>query len=243
MATKFERYHNSICLLIASLVTLFSAGCGSTPVFRANFDTDRAHEAPNPSPPDSPNGDVIFWNSYAVDPSMVVVVFDGVLASNSLRFANLGDIERNRYVGFVPIEVSTSAAHIYAYWNGVSYISDEPIDIWLGWNYSRQIGGLRLYNGEVLIRNGTHSFERIGAFEHGRSQFIMLTINKSSRTFDLTFVQGDNIITRLGVNAIDPETVDDPRPVLGMGYLNGPESSAFYIVDNIIISEKRPDMP
>lgn len=243
MATEIKKYHIFVYLVVTSMVALLGAGCGTTQIFRANFDSDRLHETPNPSPPGDPDSDYIFWYTADSDLSVVSVVYDGVLASNSVRFPNIGGNNGSRYIGFIPIEVSPSATHVYAYWNGVAYISDEPIDIWLGWSYSRPIGGFRLHNGNILIRNSTGGFERIGTFDHGKSQFVLLAINKNSRTFDLTFIQGDNIVTRLGVEAIDTGAVDGTRPVLGMGYINTRESHAFYVADNIIISEEEPEMP
>ena len=62
-------------------------------------------------------------------------------------------------------------------------------------------------------------------------------------TFDLTFIQGDNVVTRNGLEPIDASALDGSRPVLGMGYINTRESSAFYIADNIIISERMPSIP
>ena len=231
-------------LLLACMIALLGAGCSSTkPIFRATFDSDTLHEAPNPSPPGDPDRDYIFWYTPDSDSSMVSVVFDGVLASNSVRFANIGGNNGRRSIGFIPIEVSPSATHVYAYWNGVSYISDEPIDIWLGWSYSSPIGGFRLHNGNILLRNSTDGFETIGTFNHGKSQFILLALNKSTRTFDLTFIQGDQTITRHGLEAISSSAVDGSRPVLGMAYVNTRESSAFYVADNIILSQKRPEMP
>lgn len=225
------------------MVAFFGNGCSTSPIFRADFDLDRIHSAPNPSPPGDPESDYIFWYNSESESPMIKVVYDGVLASNSARFANVGGQNESRYIGFIPVRISSTATNVYAYWNGVAYISDEPIDIWLGWSYSSPIGGFRLHNGGIFIRNTTSDYERIGTFDHGSSHFVLLAIDKGSSTFDLTFIQGDNVVTRNGLEPIDAAALDGSRPVLGMGYINTRESSAFYIADNIIISERMPSIP
>lgn len=232
-------------ILTVTVLALATSACatGTSTLFRATFDSDAPHSAPAQSPPGPPDSDFIYWFNTDRDAPFVTVVNDGALASNSIRIANLRSSRGHRFVAFIPVPASPSADSLYAYWNGVVYISETPLHIWLGWTQSEPLIEILLHNGDVRLRNGTGDYENVGSFQHGESHLILFALNRRDNTIDFSFVQRNNIISRQDLEPASARALDDTRPALGIGYFEMAESNAFYVADNIVISETAPPMP
>lgn len=222
------------CVVLALLIT----GCASTPIFRANFDTDTVGALPNPNPPGNPVGDAI-WSTAAGDTNMLVVVNDPVIGSRSLRFANNGPLIR--YVGFIPVDMSSGADHVFAYWIGVVGATSAPLDVWLGDTHFSAIGGVRFDGGNLLVRTPT-GYDSIGTYAAGTSHVMIFTFNKGAGTFSVSFLQGSHSASQEDMPLLSPAAGTTIRPTLYMSYFSGGSSSARYVVDEVIISEREPDM-
>ncbi|MCW5557548.1 MAG: hypothetical protein KIT22_06935 [Verrucomicrobiae bacterium] len=225
-------------LLLLALAGVFLGGCCSSPIFRANFDADTVGALPNSNPPGNPVGDTI-WSTASGDPALLSVVNDPVFSSRSVRFANTGPLIR--YVGFIPIDASSSAEKIFAYWAGVMGSASAPLDIWLGDTHFATIGGIRFESGNVRVRTAA-GYDTIGSYTPGVSHVVVLTFNRSAGTFGVSFLQGGNSSSSTDLPLITPSAAGTIRPTLYMAYLGGGSASAQYVADDIVISERQPNL-
>ena len=115
--------------------------------------------------------------------------------------------------------------------------------IWLGWFQAEPLIEILLHNGAVRLRSSTGEYANVGSFQHGQSHFILFALNRRDNTMDFTFVQRNNIISRQDLEPAAASALNDTRPALGIGYFETTESHAFYVADNIVISETAPPTP
>jgi hypothetical protein len=227
------------------LLALLVAGCGSTPIFRANFDSDAVGGLPNENPPGAPTGDLI-WTAAGSLPGVVTVVNSGELSTRNLRYANVDVPLYNRYLGFFSTEVTLAPdKSFFAYWNG--HIVDDPsgsaLDIWLGDGHFAVIALLRFKNGTISVRTGTNEFEQVGNYVSGTDHFILLRVDKSSAQYRLSFVPARGQSFAVGPRSVlSSSALNTSRPTLYAFYSEDRSGSGKYFFDNITISEKEPSM-
>jgi hypothetical protein len=213
--------------------------CASAPIFRADFDNDTVGEQPNPSPPGSPSGDTI-WSSSGGNTTTFSVVHDDILRSRSARLANAGSAVR--MVGFIPVDLSSTADHVYASWRGVINDARAPLEVWLGDAHFVAIGGLRFKEGEVQVTTSRSDFETIGSYKSNISHFVIITLNKTQGTFGVSLVQRNNTVSRFDVRVLNLAAAQTIRPTLYVSYHHGGSDLAHYVIDEIIISAREPEL-
>lgn len=223
---------------VAVAIGLVLTGCATSTIFRADFDTDEIDALPDPSPPGAPDGDMI-WSTAGGSTTMFSVVNDPVLGSRSARFVNAGPSVR--YVGYLPVAASSGADRIYAYWTGVIGSANAPLDVWLGDTHFAPIGGLRFENGDVRVRTSS-GYDTIGDYQSGMSHVVILTFDRVAGTFSVSFIQGSHSAARNDMPLLNASAGSTTRPSLYMAYLGSGSSSGQYTADEIVISEREPEM-
>lgn len=238
-------FTRSAVFVWAVFLSALVAGCGSTPIFRANFDSDPVGGLPNENPPGAPANDLI-WTAAGSLPGVVTVVNSGELSTRNLRYANVNVPLWNRYLGFVSAEVTLAPdKSFFAYWNG--HIVDDPsgsgLDIWLGDGHFAVIALLRFKNGTISVRTGTNDFEQVGSYVSGTDHFILLRVDKSSGMYTFSFLPARGQNFAVGPRPVLSSTaLNTSRPTLYAYYSEDLNGSGKYFFDNITISEKEPSM-
>ena len=220
-----------LCIFLLSAL----AGCNSTPVLRATFDTETIGDMPSLDLAGDPAGDAL-WTTASSEETLAVVA-DSVIGSRSARFSNTGSLVR--MLGFVPVSLSSSAEKVYAYWTGVIRGGSAPLHISLLAEHYETIGGLRFENGQVFAKTPSGD-ENIGSYDVGVSHVVLFTHDREAGTFDIA-VLGRNRSSKSGIPVISEPAGNSLRPFLLMHY-DGGSGDAQYVVDSVHISEREPEM-
>jgi len=233
-------------------LTIFLSACGSTPLFRANFDSDTIGARPNSSPPGDPVGDWIYIsNPESAVPNPVEVVnideFDN--RGNSLRYSNVNTPVWNRYVGFMSREIGLRTTEYFAFWNGRLDVSSSSsaLDIWLGSSHFLPMASLRFEDGQILLAIGFGEFgkkyEAIGSYTTG-IHTVLMRVDKPSATYAIVIVQQRGETIETGTRPVlYRDALRNLRPTLYMWFSEeGVHGSGSYLTDNVGISERAPDI-
>ncbi len=72
---------------------------------------------------------------------------------------------------------------------------------------------------------------------------MIFTFNRAARTFGVTFLQEPTPLSRHDMPLISPAAAGTTRPSLYMGFdFAGGGAAQEYVADNIVISEREPDI-
>lgn len=233
-----RRRQSSWHAILSVALGLMFTGCASTAIFQANFDADAVGGLPNPNPPGDPVGDTV-WSTAGSSTTMFTVVDDAVIGSRSVRFTNVGPTPRT--VGYIPVEASRSVESIYARWIGVLGSANASLDVCLCNGHLFPFGGLRFENGNVQVLTST-GYDTIGNYQSNSTHVVVLAFNRAAGTFNVSFLQGSNTTSRHDMPVLNASAPGATRPVLAMSYGEGGSSTAQYTIDEVVISEKEPEL-
>lgn len=227
-------YSRLLPLVVSALLTAL-AGCNSTPVLRATFESDHVGRLPSLDLAGDPSGDMLWTTAGSAE--TLSVVSDPVIGSKSVQLTNSGSLVR--MLGFVPVELSSSADTVYAYWTGVPRGGAAPLSVSLMAEHFETIGGVRFEDGQVFARTPTGS-EAIGSYENDVSHVVILTHHREAGLFDIVII-GRSRASRSGIPVINATVAESRRPFLLIDFGDG-SPDAQYVMDSVFISEKEPEM-
>jgi hypothetical protein len=224
------------------------AGCGTTRIFYASFESDTVGSLPAENPPGPPDGDLI-WTSVGNMPAALSVVGSGELATKSLRYANINIPAYQRFVGFFSRPVSLAPDKtFYAYWSGRIYDdpAGSPLHVYLGNAHFLPMALLEFHNGTVRVQTSGGSspqFETIGTYTSGVQHFVVITVDKAARTYRVSILQRPVSISTGPRPVLNDSALGTNRPTLYLFYSqDGASGSGRYFVDDVTLSEREPEM-
>ena len=238
----YPRYQ---CVLILSIL-LFMTACGSTRIFHADFNADRIGALPAEFPPTEPEEDRI-WTSALGNTEIVQVVNRPPFTTPSLQCTNADVISTVAFVSRpAPLERNQT---FWAYWLGS--IDLDPDGSGLSFsltNSNRPIAGLRFKNGRVELQTSSmpERYEPIGSYKERKVHMIIFEINKASQTYKLMMLQPESNVISLDSGertVLNAEAMEISYPSLYMQFYEPITGAGYYLIDDITITEKRPDIP
>jgi hypothetical protein len=235
--------------LAVLLTGVLLIGCGSTRIFYDNFEADPIGGLPLESPVGAPVGDLVYMSGGSTR-GIATVVNTGELPSKILRYSNINVPGYSRYLGFIGSEIEPGTRPtLYAYWNG--YIVDDQngsgLNVWLGTAHFLSLASVRFKDGKVLYEDGSGTspvYIEAGTYRPNRSHFVLITVDQENRQYTIFVTPGGNgqNITIGPKPILNPEALGTGRPSLYFLYNEEKNGSGKYLIDNVTISTKPPDM-
>lgn len=236
-----------IISLILSAILVISS-CTSTSILRASFESDTVDNPPATNLAGDPPGDVIQFNP-ALLPMLVVKnsTTAGEKALHIMAIPISGDISaHDRWINFKGINTNlTETIWVTLTATNTTPARDLLIDVSDG--FAHLIARMRIKpDGEVGLATSisddyTDVIGNVGTARHT----IVFTCMVSQSKYNVTvFKSGGNITaTDKPMITTNPLSFNNPaNPTISFRYTGTPSSTHKYVIDDIIISRKEPDM-
>lgn len=236
-------------MLFASMFLLSLSACSTTPLFKANFDSDPLGGLPATSPPGDPVGDSIWLGTEGYPPHAVTVISDDAFSGHSLKYSNIDISSLLTEVRFYSKELTSSGPRYWATWVGrLENVSDAtpPLQIHFG-NFTIGYATFRLHAGKLWVRRTPErgsDYEVVGDVLPGRLHNVIVTIDDAAGTFSLSLFQYRGPTLEVGPRPLGSRSVLRERRLdIQLRFNVGGHSSAAYLIDDITILQEEPETP
>ena len=226
----------ALSLALALGAALVLAGCGNV-LFDADFEADLEGLHPSSNPAGRPTGDMI--RVWIDDPGNLIVTGRGI-SGKSLLYRYTGTLSQ---VDFIGTEMSRNPPEYWAMWNGRTeqFTEGTPRLAFSIGNFNVGRAGLEIVHGEFAA-----SGRVLGDVVPGEDHTIVVHVDSMEGTYTVSIFQRGGGVVDFG-----------PMPLTSRGLVPG--DSAFdismffdvlpaadtgrYLIDNILITEERPELP
>jgi hypothetical protein len=217
-------------------IALMLSACATT-LFNADFESDMVYRRPSSSPAGPPTGDMIrIWNA---DPGNLVVIADGI-NGKSLIHSYQPSVSQ---VDFIGIENGRDTREFWAVWNGRAerFGPATPRLFFRVGNFNIGIANLEIVNGEFRA-----SGERLGAVVLDEVHTVVMHVDDEAGTYSVSIFQRGGSSLSSGVEPLSHRRVVPGDRVfdISMSYdTTAASHTPSYTIDDILITEKEPQMP
>lgn len=229
------------------LLAVLFCSCNPSPIFRDNFESDKAGNPPLRDPPGDPVGDRIFIAS-DLDrgiPNPAQVISTGAIEGKSLLYSNIDISGLVREVIFISREITPTAPKYVIIWKGrLQNVTDatSPLVFRVG---SREVGtaSLKIDDGQFFVKRAgiPDEFEPIGRVNSDFHHSVLFRIDNRAGTYALVILQGGDTFT------VGPRPLEDRAQLIertlqiemkfDQENLQS-HSAAGYVIDDISIDEE-----
>lgn len=240
---------NYIKALVVSIAILLTSGCG-TQVLRANFDSDPLGGLPLASPPGDPVGDSVWLGTLvsSIEPHAVIIISDGAISGQSLRYSNADIPGLVREVRFYSKELGSRRPKYWAAWSGrIEDVTDStsPLIIHFG-NFTIGYASFKIQSGKLWVRRTPErgsGYEPVGDLAAETVHTVVVMIDDQTETFNIAIFPRRGRTLNVVSRPLESRSIFTERRLnIQLRFDGGSNSGASYVIDDIIITEKEPDM-
>jgi len=227
-------------------VSLFTS-CKTTAILTANFESETVGSLPTKNIPGDPSGDAI---DYSVELQPRIRVSNSATAGRkALTFTEIdtpGLTAHNQFLSFQGISTDFTQP-MWFFFTGTHSGSGERLTIDITDGSAGMITRMFLTEAGQLsmMTNFTGGEQLLGNIPAGVSHTIIVTLNLSTRKFNLTVLKSGGNITLTDRPVLLDNVLayaNPARPSVHFRWDDGASASRKYVLEDVNISRKKPEM-